>query len=126
MTPLEAAARGLLGASVAKRDAYRLIRIGYSAAIEPHQAAVGAAAVRELTLQEALILCALKWASQYVECHEHDVADHPDARTADAAFAAGMKIARHAFRGGRCDECKGPALPCARYAATHDRWCAKS
>jgi hypothetical protein len=120
---LETAARGLLGAAVAKRDAYRLIRIGYGVAIEPHQAVVDAAEARAMTLQEAIVLCALKWASQYIDCHEHDVAGHTEARTADLAYAAGMKIARRAFRGGRCEDCKGPALPCARYAATHDRWC---
>jgi len=126
LAQLDAAVHGLLGAAVAARDAHRLIRIGYCAAAEPHQAVVDAAEARDRTIDECLVLCATKYAAQAIECYDRDPKSHVDGRTADTAFDAGLKIARKSFRGGKCEECKGPALVCARYAATRDRWCANT
>ncbi len=115
-----------LRALVARRDAKRMIDIGFDAATEEARAVIEAEqAAREtnfffngaevLTLTpEAIDAVALKEAADSIEIYERDPAHSPDGRTAAEAYAAALKRVRSRYRGGKCSLCKGPALPCAR------------
>lgn len=121
------AARGMLAARVAKRDAYRLLVAGYLAAIRDPDAMIDAAreAVEAMTMTDAIVLQAASIAKQMVDLYDTDPEQHPEGRNAETAWACGLRVARSGYTtAGRCRRCKGPALACARHGATHDEGCA--
>ena len=108
-----------LGAKVARRDAERLLDIGYAAAVED------AAKVLEREpedLDEAILFVAAKEASDIIDLYGHDPEEYPQGRTIDLAYAHALKSAKKRYHKGKCCFCKGPALPCAKRHA-HGRSC---
>lgn len=110
---LEAAALSYVGAAVARRDARRLLDIGFEASTsEAFRALIPA------TLETAIGCVAAKEAMALVELYDSNPEKHPAGRTAETALKASWAIARERYAGGKCGLCGGKALSCAeRHAA---------
>ncbi len=115
-----------LRALVAKRDAKRLIDLGFASSVAAAlvvirddqrqldvRTTINGVAVTAIS-EEAVALVALKEAADAIELYDRDPAHCPEGRTAAEAYAAAMKRVRARYQRGQCRRCKGPALPCAR------------
>ena len=117
---IRAAAESYVRAFAARRDAKRLLDIGFAAATKDHAKVLRRA---PRTLAEAIEIVAVKEACDRLDIYDRDPGGEPDGRTADVAFAVSLKVARSRYARGKCWLCKGPALRCARRHA-HGRSCA--
>lgn len=105
------AARSYIGALVARRDARRLLDIGFDAATSE-----AAARLRRepRTLADAIEAVAAKEAADSVDLYDKAPHDYPHGRDAETALAEATKRVSARYARGKCDFCKGPALACAR------------
>lgn len=107
------AARSYLGALCAYRDAKRLLMKGFAhATAEPYR--VLAKDVAPADLLELTKIVACKEASDLIDLYDREPGSYPEGRTADTAFAAGMRVAKARYARGKCGLCRGPALDCAK------------
>lgn len=106
----EWAARSYLEALCARRDARRLLDIGFDAAV---RGAKKALAAEPSTLSEAVALVVVKEAADLLELYEMEPDKFPEGRTAEGALKASKQNAGQRYRRGRCGLCKGTALDCA-------------
>jgi hypothetical protein len=124
---VQEAGKQYLHALCAKRDAIRLIEIGFAVGTQKYVKAIQAAqaslerdeAPSTGLLNDSIALVAMKEARDIIELYERDPQRYPDGQSAESALAAGMKIARGRYKKSRfskefkCTLCRGPALPCA-------------
>jgi hypothetical protein len=105
------AALGYVRAYSARRDAHRMLDIGFDAATEEGRRILSKAG---RNLEEAIEIVAAKEAVDRLDIYEKDPASCPDGRFGDTAFNTALVAARKRYHRGKCSLCRGPALPCAR------------
>jgi hypothetical protein len=108
------AARSLVGALAAKRDAKRLIDYGFAAATEESIVAIRDAQTSCSSLEVAIELAIVKEAADLIDLYDRDPEQYPAGRTDVEALAAARKAVLACYRRDKCTICKGPALPCAK------------
>ena len=120
---IRAVAHSFLGALVARRDAKRLLDVGFEAATEDARTTLEDGQGRiDVRIEDdagpigdmAILLVALKEAADLIELHDRDPKSYPAGRTAAEAFAVTEKAIRRRYARDKCGFCKGPAVQCAR------------
>jgi hypothetical protein len=115
-----------LRAVCARRDALLLIEDGFTARIAV--ARVGIAEARglseKLSMEQAMEMAMLALANELLTVYLECPLEYPQGRSAAEAMDFARRAVAERFRQGRCSYCKGPALPCARRAASGRDGCA--